>query len=327
MRWSCRILKKRRWGSTIKVLITGGSGFLGRHIVDAVAGLGHKVCAPRSGECNLEDLGSTNDYFVQTHPEAVIHSAAHYGGMGICTAEPLDLGTRNLRMAANLFEAAAKNNVQKVVSVGSTCGYPGDMPDSDMREEEFFSGRCHGSMESYGFSKRAHLVLMTAAHKQFGVSGSQIALNNLYGEYDVFHEYRGRVIASLIKKITEAKASGDTATAWGTGSPIRQFSYVKDAAETIARALLLPHDDWPVNSGGDVLSIRDLIYKIADAVGFPHDRVVWDTSKPDGVSRRVSDDTKLRKLFPDFVPTPIDEGLRKTVSWYMENMEEANASR
>ena len=311
----------------MRVLITGGSGFLGRQIVAFANGLGYETLAPRQYELNLEDKASVAQYFSKNQPQAVIHSAAYYGGIGICATEPLELAARNLRMAANLYEVSAKSGAQKIVSVGSTCAYPGGMPDSDMREEDIFSGRCHESVEAYGFNKRAHLVLMAAAHRQFGVSCSQIALTNLYGEHDVFHDYRAHAIAALIKKIVDAKQSNDIVMAWGSGAPIRQFLYVKDAAELIVRALSLPHDDLPVNAGGTALSIRDLTYKIADIVSFPYDSILWDASKPDGVLRKVVDESKLRKLFSDYTPTPFDEGLQNTARWYIDNQTMADERR
>ena len=307
-----------------RILITGGGGFLGQKIVRRAREAGYEPLSPGRNVCDLENADSVREYLSQKKPDAVIHSAAHYGGIGICAAEPLFLAARNLRMAANLFETAAQSGVQKIVSVGSTCAYPGGMPEQDMREESIFSGRCHESVEAYGFSKRAHLVLIAAARKQFGVSCAQIALTNLYGEGDVFSEYRAHAIAALIKKIADAKLSGGEVSAWGTGAPVRQFLYVEDAADIIVRALKLPHDDYPVNVGGAAVSIRDLAHAIADIAALPRKKIKWDDSKPDGVARKVADDSKLRRLFPDYEPTPFLEGLEKTVRWYLANKEEAD---
>ncbi|MBE8158779.1 MAG: NAD-dependent epimerase/dehydratase family protein [Betaproteobacteria bacterium] len=311
----------------MRVLITGGGGFLGRRIVRLAQKAGYETLAPGRGECDLENAESTQKYFSQQKPDAAVHSAAHYGGIGICAAEPLFLAARNLRMAANVFESAAASGAKKIVSVGSTCAYPGNIPESGMLETEIFSGRCHESVEAYGFSKRAHLVLMAAAHKQFGISCGQIALTNLYGEDDVFGEYRAHAIAALIKKIADAKLSGGEVIAWGTGAPVRQFAHVEDAAEIIVRALKLPHDDWPVNVGGAAVSIRDLANGIADIAELPREKIKWDSTKPDGVMRKVADDSKLRRLFPDYKPTPFWEGLKKTVRWYLANKKAADARK
>lgn len=316
----------------MRVLITGGSGFLGRRIVAAVKAEGHRVFAPRSAEFNLESGSGVRNFFAARAAEsqaveAVIHSAAHYGGLGICVAEPLNLAVRNLRMATTIFDEAARAGVQKIVSVGSTCSYPGNMPGTDMREEDIFAGRCHKSVEAYGFSKRAQLVLMAAAHKQHGISCSQVALTNIYGEGDVFHIYRAHAIAALINKIVTAKLENGTAVAWGDGSAVRQFLYVDDAARVVARALRFAHDDWPVNAGGHAVTIRNLAHAIAKIAGLPPERIEWDASRPGGISRKVVDESKLHRLFAGYAPTPFIEGLEKTVRWYMENKTEADKRR
>ena len=315
-----------------RVLITGGSGFLGRCIVECAKDGGYEVVAPRSAEFDLESGVGVRDLFERqkqagTPVEAVIHSAAHYGGIGICAAEPLDLAVRNLRMAATIFYEAACAGVKKIVSIGSTCAYPSDMPNDDMREEDIFAGRCHESVEAYGYSKRVQLVLMAAVAKQYGVSCSQLSLTNLYGEGDVFHEYRAHAIAALIKKISEAAASGGRVTAWGSGAPVRQFLYVKDAARIVVCALRFPNDDLPVNVGGHVICIRDLAHIIADVVGLPHERFDWDASKPDGVSRKVVSEEKLRRLLSDYSPIDFVTGLENTVRWYLANKTEADRRR
>lgn len=311
----------------MRVLITGGSGFLGRQIVAECHGAGHEVLAPRSHELDLTSALSVDDYFraQATHGviDAVIHSAAIYGGIGFNTHNQLDLTLLNTSMAVNIFDATARYKVKKFVSVGSTCSYPGDMPDTDMDECQIFNGRCHPSVEPYGYVKRLHLVMGASAHEQHGISFTQVSLTNLYGEYDVFQEHRSHVLSALIKKVVDAKQDGGDVNAWGTGAPIRQFLYVKDAAYVIQKALYFPHDEWPVNVGGDALTIRELAYLISDTVGLPRERIVWDAAKPDGVARKVVKQAKLRRLLPDYMPTALKDGLPKTISWYLENQTDA----
>ena len=310
----------------MKVLITGGTGFLGRRIVEETEKNGDVVIAPRSAQFNLETGEGVPTLLRREKPDVIIHSAAYYGGIGICHAEPLNLAVKNLRMAATVFEQAVLNGVSAVVSVGSACAYPGYL-EGDLYERDFFNGRCHESVEAYGYSKRAQLVLLAAAKKQHGIRGVQLALSNLYGEYDVYHEYRSHAIAALIRKVAEAKLNNGMVRAWGSGKPIRQFVYVGDAARVITRAVRMEADDELINVGGEEISIRDLTYKIADVVGLPHDRVEWDASKPDGVMRKVINDDTLHRLFPDYAPLSLDEGLSRTVKWYMENKAEADERR
>ncbi len=310
-----------------KILITGGSGFLGRRIVSALKEAGHLVFAPRSAEFNLESGQGVADYFSARKREgnpvdSVVHSAAYYGGLGFIMAEAFTATIRNLKMAAVVFEEAAAAGVRKIISVGSTCAYPGHLT-GEMTEAQIFSGRCHESVDGYGFSKRAHLVLMAEAHKQFGVECNQIALSNLYGEGDVF-SYRSHAAGALMRKIADAKLSGGRAVAWGTGKPLRQLLYVGDAAEVIARAVEFSHDDEPINAPGEEVSIRQLAEAIADAADFPRERIDWDNSKPDGVFQKSVSGEKLRALLPDFSPLPFADGIARTVHWYLQNKEEAD---
>lgn len=311
------------------ILVTGGKGFLGRRIVAEARKAGYEVTAPGRPDFDLESGHGVAALFqaraAQGRPvDAVIHSAAHYGGIGIIAAEPLDVATRNVAMAATVFAQAAAAGVKKLVSVGSTCAYPGDMPDADMLEEQIFSGRCHESVEAYGFSKRLHLVMMAAARRQYGMSCSQVALTNLYGEHDVFQEYRAHAIAALIAKIVHAKLNDCPVSAWGTGAPVRQFAYVGDAAKVLVAALQWPHSDWPVNLGGEDVSIRTLTDMIARIVGLSPEQIHWDDSRPDGVARKVVSEDRLGQLLPDFQPTPFAAGLRRTVQWYMDNRQAAD---
>lgn len=311
----------------MRVLITGGSGFLGRQVVAECRRAGHDVLAPRSSMCDLVSKPSVDGFFkaqaAKGPIDAVIHSAALYGGIGFNTENQLDLTITNARMAANIFDAATHYGVGKFVSVGSTCSYPGTMPEVDLDEQQIFDGRCHPSVEAYGYIKRLHLVMGASAHQQHGTSFSQVALTNLYGEYDVFGERRSHVLSALIKKAVDARDSGGVINAWGTGAPVRQFLYVKDAAYVVRAALDFPHDDWPVNVGGEAIAIRDLAEMIAGAVGLSADRITWDATKPDGVMRKVVRDEKLRALVPGYRPISLADGVAKTVEWYVKNAREA----
>ena len=317
--------------STVRILLTGGSGFLGRQIKAELNLLGHQVYAPRSATFNLETGAGVGELFKKQSDagkpiEWVIHSAAYYGGLGFCDRDPVGLLTRNLRMITTIFEAAAEARVKKVVSIGSNCAYPGHLG-HDIEEEDIFNGRCHPSVEPYGFTKRVQLVFLAAMKRQFGIDGFQIALTNLYGEHDVFGTVRAHAISALMKKIVDAKMATATATAWGTGKPIRQFVYVRDAARAIAQLASFTHEDVGdlVNIGGESISIKDLVNLIASTVGFDTSRIIWDTSRPDGMMRKVVSSAKLERLLPDYRGTPLEDGVRQTIQWYMTNKEAADA--
>ena len=311
------------------VLVTGGSGFVGRVIVEIAKQNGYTVFAPRSKEFNLENGEGMDAYFEaaiakEGSVDVVIHSAAYYGGIGINQTNPVGLIDRNSRMALNIFDKAAKYKVKKIVSVGSACSYPGHIHD-ELFEKDLFNGKLHDSVESYGFTKRLHLVLMNAYKKQYGIESVQLVLTNLYGEHDVFNEHRSHVISALIKKIVEAKQNGSDVNAWGTGKPIREFVYVRDAANVIVKAIKFDHDLEPINVDGTDTTIFDLSNLIADIAGLDKSMIKWDPTKPDGVYRKVLNGDKIRTVLPDYNPLSLADGLKKTIDWYIANKEEADA--
>lgn len=311
-----------------QILVTGGTGFLGRKIVYFAREAGMEVHTPRHYECNLETGEGIDAYMGdlrnrEVELACIIHSAAYYGGAGLNKEDPAGLITRNTRMTASVFEMAIQYGVRKVISVGSSCEYPGHLQDL-LRESEVFNGRCHETVDAYGMSKRLHLVFQAAYHRQHNLEAGQVILPNLFGEFDAFQERRSHAVAALIRKVAEAHATGGSVQAWGTGTPTRDFLYVDDAAKAIVAAVDFPHDLEPVNIPGAECSIAELTYLLADIVGLPRERIVWDTSKPDGVARKSLSPEKLKRLFPDYAPMPLQDALRKTVTWYLANKAEAD---
>jgi len=312
------------------VLVTGGSGFLGRKIVAALNKEGYFTLAPRSSEFNLETNEGVDSLFKMweikgTPPEVVIHSAAYYGGIGINQKDPAGLIERNTRMTVNIFRACAKYKVKKIISVGSACAYPGHLT-GVMEEKDIFNGRCHDSVEAYGFNKLIHLVFGKAFFKQYGIAFNQVALTNLYGPYDVFNEERSHVVAAVIKKITDAKLGiSGPPILWGTGSPKREFLFVDDAASVIADSIKWQTDMEPVNLNGEEITIKQLVDLIAQIIGYKGE-IIWDKTKPDGVMRKCLSGEKLKRFitFP-YNPTPLLEGLQITIKWYLAHKQEADA--
>jgi GDP-L-fucose synthase len=311
------------------VLVTGGSGFLGRCIVSRLESLGYRVAAPRSADFNLETGKGVGECFERCRAEgapvdAVIHSAAYYGGIGINMRDPAGLIARNTRMTVTLFENSARHGVSKVVSVGSACAYPGHLT-GVLVEKDIFNGACHDSIEAYGFNKRIHLVFGKAYAKQYGMGFNQVALTNLYGEHDVFGESRSHVISALIKKIADAKLGlSPRPVLWGTGAPKREFAYVQDAADVIVDALNWKTDYEPVNLNGEEVTIRELAEMIRRSIGYVGD-ILWDPTKPDGVARKCLSGEKLARVVTfDYRPVSLAAGLKRTIEWYMANKEEAD---
>lgn len=308
----------------MRVLVTGGTGFLGRRIVESLQQRGHDVHTPGRPEFDLLDAASTQQGIARIAPEAVVHPAAHYGGLGICVAEPVNIFRRNILMTLNLLEGVVGAGVRRLMTIGSACAYPGQV-DGDMSEDDFWSGPLHPSVEAYGFTKKVQLVGMRAYAKQYPLLIQHPILTNLYGERDVFGEYRSHVAAALIKRFADAQQQGAReVTCWGTGQPVREFLYVGDAAEGVARLLETDYRE-PLNIGTGVgTSIKQLAELVARILKF-EGRIVWDTSRPDGAARKVLDVRTMKEVLDWSAPTGLEEGLRKTLSWYLENKSEADA--
>ncbi|GAF68396.1 unnamed protein product, partial [marine sediment metagenome] len=307
-------------------LITGGSGFLGRQIVAKVREAGHRVWAPRSDQFNLDTVSTCMEYFETLGCiDVLIHSAAYYGGIGINQAEPATIIYKNLRMATTVFEIARKLRVKKIIPIGSACAYPGHLQ-GDLKESRFWDGALHDSVEAYGITKKIQLVLQRAYYKQHGIESNHLILTNLYGPHDVFTEYRSHVLSALIKKFADAVAqNSDKVTLWGDGSPIREFLYVEDAADAIVKTIEAKHDLSPINIGTGVgTSIKQLAELIKEIVGFRGD-IIWDTTKPNGAKRKVLSIYKVSMKLEWKAKTTLKAGLLKTISWYLQNKESADA--
>lgn len=306
------------------VLLTGGGGFFGRRIAEALRSHGREVATPDLPEFDLMEPEGVRRALAEMSPETVVHSAAYYGGLGICMREPANLFHRNVVMTANLLDACGAAGVRRFVSIGSACAYPGDVA-GDMREEDYWAGPLHPSVEAYGFTKKVQQVGVNAYARQHGIRGQFPVITNLYGEHDVFQEYRSHVVAALIKRFTDAVQAGDSEVrCWGTGSPVREFLYVGDAAEAVARLMETDFAE-PLNIGTGVgTSIRELAEVTARLTGFAG-RIAWGDPSQDGVPRKVLDVGRMREVLGWEPPTSLEEGLEKTLEWYLPSKEAADA--
>lgn len=311
---------------TRRVLVTGGSGFLGQAVLDrlSVRSAG-AVMAPTSSDFDLRDRAAVADLFAEVQPDLVVHLAARVGGIGANMVRPADLYLDNLLMGTYVLDEARRRGTEKTVMVGTICSYPKFTP-VPFKEESLWQGYPEETNAPYGIAKLAQLVQLQANREQYGQRAVYLMPTNLYGPRDKFHPAVSHVIPALIKKAVDAKESdADHIVVWGTGAASREFLYVDDAAEGILLAAEFYEDGDPVNLGADQeLPIKELVEIIVDLVGFTGE-VRWDTTKPDGQPRRGVDGSRARERFGFVAGTSFEEGLRLTLDWYLANRTEAEA--
>lgn len=303
------------------VVVTGGGGFLGSFVVDALRKRGCEPFVPRSREYDLRGESDIVRAFGRAKPEIVIHLAAVVGGIGANRENPGRFFYDNLMMGAQLIEQARLFGVGKFVAVGTVCSYP-KFAAVPFREEDLWNGYPEETNAPYGLAKKMLLVQSQAYRKQYGFNSIFLLPVNLYGPRDNFDPASSHVIPALIKKCVHAADAGETSiVVWGTGTATREFLYVEDAAEAIVLAAERYDGAEPVNIGaGFEISIKDLVALIAKLSGF-HGDIVWDASKPDGQPRRMLDTSRAAAFFGFVAKTPFEEGLRKTIDWYRESAE------
>ena len=307
-----------------RVLVTGGAGFLGRQVVAKLHEREAEVIAPRSAEYDLTIPGTAEMMLADHRPSLVIHLAARVGGIGFNLVEPARLYLANLLMGTHVIEAARNaSSVDKTVLLGTVCSYPKFTP-VPFRESSLWDGYPEETNAPYGIAKKAHLVHAQVNHAQYGQRFSYLIPTNLYGPGDKFHPSVSHVIPALMKKCVDAVERGDDKIdVWGTGTASREYLYVEDAAEAIVLAAELHEGTEPINLGTDrEVTIRETVETIARLVGFEGE-LRWDPSRPDGQPRRRVDASRAEQLLGWRAQMPFDEGLRRTLDWYVAHKEEA----
>ncbi len=307
-----------------RIVVTGGSGFLGRHVMAALAARGYANAVTfRSSEHDLTREADVTEMLGAFRPEAVIHLAATVGGIGANRRYPGTYYFRNLQMGALLMEHARRAGVQRFLSVGTICSYPKITP-VPFREDNLWDGYPEETNAPYGLAKKMLLVQSQAYRQEFGFDGVNVLVVNLYGPHDNFDPDSSHVIPALIRKCVEAVERGDEEIeVWGTGKATREFLYVEDAADGIVSALERLDTSDPVNLGaGFEISIRDLAEAIAKHAGF-RGRLVWDPTKPDGQPRRCLETSKAEQLLGWRASTSLDDGLARTVAFFRDEVRAA----
>jgi len=300
-----------------RVLVTGGAGFLGSRVVDALKGRGcRSPFVPRSRDYDLRRSEDIERVLRDARPDMVIHLAARVGGIGANRSHPAEFFYDNLLMGTQLLHESWRAGVSKFVGVSTICAYPKLTP-VPFVEDDLWNGYPEETNAPYGLAKKMLLVQAQAYRQQYGYNSIFLLPVNLYGPGDNFEPASSHVIPALIKKCVDAKARGEAAIeVWGDGSPTREFLYVEDAAEGILLAAEHYNESQPVNLGsGTEVSIKALVAMIARLTGFAG-RIVWDTTRPNGQPRRSLETSRAHRLFGFQAQVGLEEGLRQTIVWY-----------
>jgi GDP-L-fucose synthase len=299
----------------MRVLVTGGGGFLGSHLVERLEGEGHNVFVARKADYDLTSRDDAERLFRDARPHRVFHVAGEVGGIGANRASPGRFWYANLMMGAHVLELSREQGMEKLVIVGTVCAYP-KFASVPFREDELWDGYPEETNAPYGVAKKSILVGAQAYREQYGLNSIFLLPANLYGPRDNFDLQTSHVIPDLIRKMLENR---ERVTLWGDGTPTREFLYVDDCVDGLVLAGERYSGPDPVNLGtGEEISIGELAELIAELTAFEGE-IEWDTSMPNGQPRRSLDATRARELFGFEAQTPLRAGLERTIAWYREH--------
>jgi len=297
-----------------RILVTGGTGFFGQHIVKAFERHGCLDVNACNSMFDLRRFDRVYSLLNQFNPEIIVHCAAHCGGIGLNKERPAELFYDNIMMGATLMDAAQKKGVEKFVQLGTVCEYPKFTP-VPFSEDYLWKGYPEETNAAYGIAKKAILVMGQAYRQQYGFNSIHLLPVNLYGPNDNFDPKSSHVIPALIRKFEEALGK-PSVSVWGSGRAFREFLYVADAAEAVVLATERYNGPEPVNVGaGWTISIRQLAEMIAKKVGFTGE-IVFDVSMPDGQPERCLNTERAFQEFGFKAYTTFSDGLDKTIEWY-----------
>ena len=297
-----------------KILVTGGNGLVGRSFN------GPQFIKISTKDGDLKERSVAKEIIDSHNPDGIIHCAAKVGGIMGNTNYPGDFYHDNIMMNTNVIEEARKKGIKKLIFFSSTCVFP-DKVEYPLSPEKIHLGPPHNSNYAYAYAKRMGQVQIQAYREQYGVNYFTVIPCNIYGPGDNYNLENGHVIPSLIHKMYLAKQNNTDFVVWGSGSPLREFIFSEDVAE-LTMMLYEKYDgvDPVILSTSEEISIKDIVLMIAEIFEFKGN-VIFDSEKPDGQLRKPSDNSVIKTMFPDYKFTPIEIGLRKSISWFIKNYE------